>query len=160
MEWNNRNNGKRKKTSAEIHSRLSKLNESFINEEKEKWNKSLRQKSEKKEFKCTACDRIFSRYQHLLRHVERHWSQRSYHSCDICGKTFTRKDTMQSHKRELHSENNYECTMCPKKCGTQRQLNKHIKTHMRTKIPKIPKKEEGKEEEEEGTPTVLMESNK
>ncbi|PGH13350.1 hypothetical protein AJ80_06344 [Polytolypa hystricis UAMH7299] len=60
-------------------------------------NTSLSQKqSAEKQFKCTTCDRNFTRIDHLKRHQLRHTGVRPY-SCIFCKASFARCDNLRDH---------------------------------------------------------------
>ncbi|OAT02115.1 C2H2 finger domain-containing protein [Blastomyces dermatitidis ER-3] len=58
-------------------------------------NRVMKQASEK-QFKCTVCDRLFTRIDHLKRHQLRHSGIRPY-SCIFCSAAFARCDNLRDH---------------------------------------------------------------
>ena len=87
---------------------------------------------QEEEYKCTKCDKLFSRKDCLTRHMKLHKANPHIHSCDICDRTFNRKDILMVHKRKMHEEPSFKCTSCDKTFHTENLLQKHMKTHDRS----------------------------
>lgn len=58
-------------------------------------------KQPSKRYKCTFCDRAFSRSEHRSRHERSHTQERPYH-CERCPSTFVRRDLLLRHERTVH----------------------------------------------------------
>ena len=54
--------------------------------------------SEGKKISCQLCNKLFSRYNHLKRHLLTHGGEKPY-SCDVCGKSFTRSEHKNRHMK-------------------------------------------------------------
>ena len=48
-------------------------------------------------WKCIACDKFFSKNEHLTRHNLAVHEERKPHMCSICGKAFAEKRNMAKH---------------------------------------------------------------
>ncbi|PLB49939.1 hypothetical protein P170DRAFT_473517 [Aspergillus steynii IBT 23096] len=55
-------------------------------------------KSQHKQFQCSTCHRVYSRIDHLTRHMRTHVHEKPY-KCDTCSRGFTRQDLLQRHLR-------------------------------------------------------------
>lgn len=53
------------------------------------------------EFKCTICDKVQKKKQHMIAHVETHISGFS-HPCSICGKPFKTRGSRDKHRYVYH----------------------------------------------------------
>ncbi|XP_075158564.1 uncharacterized protein LOC142231804 [Haematobia irritans] len=93
--------------------------------------------SNEEENRCKECDRTFSRYNHLLRHMLTH-SDEKPHICKICSKGFSRSDHLQKHIQSIHAEKNYKCDQCDAAYGRKDHLQRHIETR-HNKNPSVPK---------------------
>lgn len=77
--------------------------------------------------RCKECNRTFTRYNHLLRHMLTH-SDEKPHVCNFCGKGFSRSDHLQKHIQSIHCEKNYKCDQCSSAYGRKDHLQRHIET--------------------------------
>ncbi len=83
-----------------------------------------------KVYKCTQCNKRFSRPYRIQRHLQVHNPSRQKVQCHVCGKYFTRVDTLQTHIRCVHTnERPYACTFdgCDKRFPVQSGLVHHLK---------------------------------
>lgn len=87
--------------------------------------------------RCKECNRSFTRYNHLLRHMLTH-SDEKPHVCNFCGKGFSRSDHLQKHIQSIHCEKNYKCDQCSSAYGRKDHLLRHIETR-HNKDPSIQK---------------------
>ncbi|XP_023303972.2 zinc finger protein 420 [Lucilia cuprina] len=87
--------------------------------------------------RCKECNRTFTRYNHLLRHMLTH-SDEKPHVCNFCGKGFSRSDHLQKHIQSIHCEKNYKCDQCSSAYGRKDHLQRHIETR-HNKDPTIQK---------------------
>uniref|UniRef100_A0A1I8PE34 Protein krueppel n=1 Tax=Stomoxys calcitrans TaxID=35570 RepID=A0A1I8PE34_STOCA len=93
--------------------------------------------SKQEENRCQQCDRTFSRYNHLLRHMLTH-SDEKPHTCKFCSKGFSRSDHLQKHIQSIHAEKNFKCDQCDSAYGRKDHLLRHIETR-HNKNPAAPK---------------------
>ncbi|KAE8405528.1 hypothetical protein BDV37DRAFT_293022, partial [Aspergillus pseudonomiae] len=49
-----------------------------------------------------SCNRVFSKAEHLTRHLRSHTKERPYR-CSICGKLYSRSDVLRRHKKNQHN---------------------------------------------------------
>uniref|UniRef100_A0A1A9Z4V6 Protein krueppel n=1 Tax=Glossina pallidipes TaxID=7398 RepID=A0A1A9Z4V6_GLOPL len=83
--------------------------------------------SKNEENRCLQCNRTFSRYNHLLRHMLTH-SDEKPHVCCYCGKRFSRSDHLQKHIASLHTEKQFKCDQCSCAYGRKDHLQRHKET--------------------------------
>ncbi|XP_065364675.1 zinc finger protein 782-like [Calliphora vicina] len=83
--------------------------------------------SKNEDNRCKECNRTFTRYNHLLRHMLTH-SDEKPHVCNFCGKGFSRSDHLQKHIQSIHCEKNYKCDQCSSAYGRKDHLQRHIET--------------------------------
>ncbi|KAG5366360.1 Transcriptional regulator of form adherence 5 [Yarrowia sp. B02] len=57
-----------------------------------------------KKYRCTFCDRAFSRSEHRTRHERSHTQERPF-QCTKCSSSFVRRDLLLRHDRTVHNEN-------------------------------------------------------
>ncbi|KAG5357531.1 Transcriptional regulator of form adherence 5 [Yarrowia sp. C11] len=57
-----------------------------------------------KKYRCTFCDRAFSRSEHRTRHERSHTQERPF-QCTKCTSSFVRRDLLLRHDRTVHNEN-------------------------------------------------------
>ncbi|KAH7384683.1 hypothetical protein BKA66DRAFT_462660 [Pyrenochaeta sp. MPI-SDFR-AT-0127] len=77
-------------------------------------------------FQCSHCQRVFSRVDHLTRHVRSHTQERPY-LCRICGKGFGRADLVKRHTAQ-HTENASK----PRADRTQSRAGKRVSQACKT----------------------------
>ena len=58
---------------------------------------------------CSVCHRVFSKVEHLQRHLRTHTHERPF-SCEYCFKSYARKDTLHRHVRRYHFQANDSAT--------------------------------------------------
>ncbi|XP_061389907.1 zinc finger protein 91-like [Musca vetustissima] len=87
--------------------------------------------------RCKECNRTFTRYNHLLRHMLSHSNEKP-HICKFCSKGFTRSDHLQKHIQSIHAEKNFKCDRCDNAYGRKDHLMRHIETR-HNKNPSAPK---------------------
>ncbi|KAK3095195.1 hypothetical protein FSP39_011343 [Pinctada imbricata] len=78
-------------------------------------------------YKCNECDREFSQYNNLRRHLRVH-SGKSY-KCHICGRTFNEIFYLEMHIGSHTGERTYKCGVCNLTFRDNADLQKHVKTH-------------------------------
>lgn len=113
--------------------RYTETVDNIIRHERAKWIQKKTKSSINAVYTCLHCNRDYQKRHHLQRHLKTHDSKKKEYECDICGKLFTRCDTVQRHKREIHSERKHECSICLRNYPTLTQLNRHLKIHLRNK---------------------------
>ncbi|CAH1398884.1 unnamed protein product [Nezara viridula] len=89
-------------------------------------------------FKCTYCNKVYTRYRSFARHVKLHVDSKKY-SCDICGKCFSQKTVLQSHSTVHSEERPHVCPQCGKAFKQFSSLYLHSKCHLPEQAkPKYP----------------------
>lgn len=53
-------------------------------------------------YNCSQCDRAFTRYEHLSRHVMLTHNKLKPFACGICSRAFSRRDLLLRHAKNLH----------------------------------------------------------
>ena len=79
-------------------------------------------------FCCTECGHKFSSSSHLLRHLNRHISERNS-ECEVCLKKFSRSSNLIAHMRVHTGDRPYKCKECHKKFSQLASLIAHKRVH-------------------------------
>ncbi|PSN64183.1 hypothetical protein BS50DRAFT_530382 [Corynespora cassiicola Philippines] len=74
----------------------------------------------RKVYRCSTCDKNFTRNEHCIRHERSHTQERPF-SCQFCRKTYARKDLVKRHERTIHADQ-YDAT-CAEFTVESEQLN-------------------------------------
>jgi KRAB domain-containing zinc finger protein len=75
-------------------------------------------------YPCPDCDKIYSGKYRLNKHIKS--SHSGVQNCDICGLQYLNQDSLKAHIRNVHhSEYNFPCDECDKKCTSYSGLKKH-----------------------------------
>ncbi|TIA89652.1 hypothetical protein E3P99_01975 [Wallemia hederae] len=53
--------------------------------------------TEAQQHKCEQCQKVFSRYEHLVRHINSAHTKERPHICTFCGRSFARSDVLTRH---------------------------------------------------------------
>ncbi|XP_060083772.1 zinc finger protein 148-like [Ylistrum balloti] len=78
-------------------------------------------------YKCEQCDREFSQYNNLRRHLRVH-NGKSY-KCHICGRTFNEVFYLEMHIGSHTGERTYSCGVCSLSFRDNAELQRHVQTH-------------------------------
>lgn len=78
-------------------------------------------------YKCEQCDREFSQYNNLRRHLRVH--NGNMYKCQICGRTFNESFYLEMHLSSHTGERTYKCGICSFTCKDNGELQVHIKSH-------------------------------
>lgn len=87
-------------------------------------------------FECKLCDKRFTGRQYIVRHNKIVHGE-EMHPCTVCNKKYKYKKFLKRHMDKNHGtnpENQFQCTVCPKKFSTLARFNFHTKNHF---LPKI-----------------------
>ena len=82
--------------------------------------------------RCHFCQKdITGSQSELNRHILRAHCNEKSHKCDLCGKKFTARDTLNRHKKNLHTNEDitkvHQCENCNMKFKYNGQLTSHVK---------------------------------
>ena len=92
------------------------------------------------DFRCSKCDRSFSRKEVLEKHVRRQHSETSSFKCEICFKSFLRKPYLEAHVSIQHPEGTttYTCAICKQVFTDEKLYFDHLKSgdHYKRRCPK------------------------
>ncbi|XP_033726091.1 zinc finger protein 148-like [Pecten maximus] len=83
-------------------------------------------------YKCEQCDREFSQYNNLRRHLRVH-NGKSY-KCHICGRTFNEVFYLEMHIGSHTGERTYSCGVCSLSFRDNAELQRHVQTHSASEL--------------------------
>jgi len=97
----------------------------------ETFNRHLKIHYDPLSYKCTPCEKGFTRADQLIEHNKRHHQPRTKITCSECSKTFADKGSLDrhfnlSHKKEKN--NVYTCLICLKNIKWAGNFTRHMKT--------------------------------
>ncbi|CAG0886600.1 unnamed protein product [Cyprideis torosa] len=82
--------------------------------------------------KCDQCGREYKNERSLKTHIkDAHPVEDSLLLCQTCGKGFRKKFRLKQHQLR-HEEPKHQCPNCPKKFFTEKQVQSHLKIHLRS----------------------------
>lgn len=91
------------------------------------------------QFLCAFCSKVFKCKSLLARHLKVHTGERPYR-CSVCNRSFTRTTHLDRHFLALHGYENpektrrkiqrYSCVFCNQKCVSKYHLERHMKGHV------------------------------
>ncbi|XP_061877868.1 zinc finger protein 32-like [Entelurus aequoreus] len=85
-------------------------------------------KTVRKRFKCSHCDKTFGKKGTLKTHTRYHTGERPF-VCSVCGKAFTIKGHLNRHARTHSGEKPHPCSICGTSFGVRSALVQHMRTH-------------------------------
>ncbi|KAK6192009.1 hypothetical protein SNE40_003565 [Patella caerulea] len=116
--------------------------------------------TESKPYICGICSKAFGQHSNIVLHMRSHTGEKPY-ICDVCGKGFSGKSDLNRHKNIhsvvkkywceecqrgfndnsgfrrhkliYHSASSHKCHICPKSYLALKDLDKHLKTHLKDK---------------------------
>ena len=83
---------------------------------------------QKKEYKCSICNRVLISNSKLVDHERIHSGLKPYH-CNTCNKSFARKINLSCHEKIHKGEKPFRCTYCEKRCNRLDDLKTHERIH-------------------------------
>ena len=84
--------------------------------------------SKVKPYRCSTCQKEFTRDWQRKRHEMTHNSKSAF-QCPQCGKVVSRKDTLTRHLKKHNTEKKHECKLCKDRFAETWQLRVHRLTH-------------------------------
>lgn len=82
-----------------------------------------------KPYKCSKCDKAFVRNDHLLKHETTHSEARPF-SCDLCSKTFARDENLKLHKQRHQVPTNKRRQYSCNLCGNSFTTARYLEVHI------------------------------
>ncbi|PIO15000.1 Oocyte zinc finger protein XlCOF8.4 [Aquarana catesbeiana] len=82
----------------------------------------------KKIFRCSECDKCYTRKAHLFRHQAVHTGLLPY-TCSECGKSYAEKAELIYHLRVHTGEKPFSCSECGQGYKQKKHLNSHLTVH-------------------------------
>ena len=82
----------------------------------------------KREYKCTECDKAFNLKSVLTKHMKTHTTETRL-QCAVCNKVFIRRRDLARHETTHVNGRKYKCTECNEEFNTKSTLIIHLKTH-------------------------------
>lgn len=79
-------------------------------------------------FQCQQCFALFTRSDHLNRHMRRHTGERPF-TCQCCPFAFSSKDSLKRHMRTHTGERPFQCPYCRLSFAVSYNLVCHLRTH-------------------------------
>ncbi|GIY52835.1 hypothetical protein CEXT_284001 [Caerostris extrusa] len=80
-------------------------------------------------WKCTECEKQYTRPSSLSAHRKTHFMDTKIHECEFCHKKFSVKTNLRHHIMIHTGEKPFECDICVRKFNQKIALTKHRKTH-------------------------------
>ncbi|KAJ4448818.1 hypothetical protein ANN_00209 [Periplaneta americana] len=93
-----------------------------------KLQKHLRNHGRDKPYKCTICGECYHFPYRLRAHLSSHTGERPF-KCNVCEKSFTRLDHMRKHALTHSGEKHFKCSVCGKSFARLDHQQKHELTH-------------------------------
>lgn len=90
----------------------------------------------KNAYKCSDCDRVFSRKVQYEKHIRQHVPIPDFDlsdivgiNCEVCGKTFKSEKSLRIHSKRHIEKNKITCVICGKKFCKRSSLKLHLRVH-------------------------------
>lgn len=83
-----------------------------------------------RDFTCPICNNLFTRNEHLKRHMLIHMGVRPY-KCTECPKEFSRSEHLRRHMSTHTGAKPYHCDLCDKRFSRSEHLRRHVSIHMK-----------------------------
>ncbi|XP_047541945.1 zinc finger protein 816-like [Vanessa atalanta] len=93
----------------------------------------LEHDTDKKQYVCESCGRVFNRKDYLNKHKLTHTGEK-LHVCPHCGFRARQRSSLTVHIRKHTGERPYRCNVCPQRCVSSSNLRAHQKRHLGLKV--------------------------
>ena len=77
-------------------------------------------------YKCTECDKSFTRSSHLTVHMRMHTKETPY-KCTVCDKAYTQSSSLTVHMKTHTGEKPFSCVWCAKTFARSIHQNQHMR---------------------------------
>ncbi|RWS11792.1 zinc finger protein 236-like protein [Dinothrombium tinctorium] len=84
--------------------------------------------SDRRNYKCSYCDKAFKKSSHLQQHVRSHTGEKPF-QCTLCSQSFISNGSLKAHLRTHSGEKPYKCNQCDCQFSTKGSLTRHAITH-------------------------------